>query len=90
MVIKSYLAYPIQGKLIELEQELREIPGCEVIPATNRDLLVLVTESQDEKAEEALTNTLHNLSALQTLALVSGYNDASGYNNIAAQTKPTA
>jgi nitrate reductase NapAB chaperone NapD len=75
MVIKSYLAYPIQGKLMELEEALREIAGCEVIPATNRDLLVLVTESQDEKTEEALVASLRDLPALQALALVSGYNE---------------
>lgn len=75
MVIKSYLAYPIEGKLIELEQALREMGGCEVVPATNRNLLVLVTESKDEKTEKVLAARLHNLPALQALALVSAYNE---------------
>jgi len=76
MIIKSYLAYPIQGKQLALQRDLDAIAGCAVIPAENRELLVLVTESEDEKAEEALVTQVQNLATLQTLTLVSGHNEA--------------
>jgi hypothetical protein len=76
MPIKSYLAYPVSGRLDELAAALRRLPGCEVIPAVNRDLLVLVTDSPDEAAEAALGLELAEVPALQALALVAGLGDA--------------
>ena len=75
MPIKSYLAYPVSGRLDELAAALRRLPGCEVIPAVNRDLLVLVTDSPDEAAEAALGLELAEVPALQALALVAGLGD---------------
>lgn len=74
MVIKSYLVYPHQEKADELKALLSDMPECDIIPALNHDLIVLVTETQDEDAEEALISRLKGLSSLQNLALVSGYN----------------
>ncbi|MEZ4618279.1 MAG: chaperone NapD [Caldilineaceae bacterium] len=75
MIIKSYLAYPIAGQYTELAQELRSIAACEVVPATNRELLVVVTESPDEEAEKALVAQIERLPSLQALTLVSGHNE---------------
>jgi len=75
MPIKSYLAYPVSGRLDELTAALRRLPGCDVVPATNRDLLVLVTDSPDEAAEEALGGALAGVTSLQALALVAGLGD---------------
>ena len=82
MPIKSYLAYPAQGKRTELERALNKMPGCDVINAQNRDLLILVTETADKKSEEALETRLEALPELQWLALVAGYQDlAKGSNS---------
>lgn len=75
MIIKSYLAYPIEGRYAQLDQEFRSISACEVIPATNRELLILVTESPDEEAEKALVAQIERLPSLQALTLVSGHNE---------------
>ena len=75
MPIKSYLVYPVSGRLDELTAALRQLSGCDVIPAVNRDLLVLVTDMPDEGAEEALEVELASVPALQALALVAGVGD---------------
>jgi nitrate reductase NapAB chaperone NapD len=76
MIIKSYLAHPVQGKQQELKQALEALPGCSVIPATNRELLILLTESENDEAEEALVKRIEHVATLQMLTLVSGHNEA--------------
>ena len=72
MPIKSYLAYPVAGGRDALAAVLRAMPGCQVIPAVNRDLLVVVTDTPDDASEVALGETLAALELLQGLALVTG------------------
>jgi hypothetical protein len=78
MPIKSYLAYPTRGRRDDLAEALRELPGCRVIPAVNCDLLVVVTDTPDEAAEEVLQAALAHLEPLEGLALVAGFGDANG------------
>jgi hypothetical protein len=91
MPIKSYLAYPVSGRLDELTAALRRLPGCDVVPAVNRDLLVLVTDSPDEAADEALGVALAGVPALQGLALVAGLGDEAinGAPPVAASPVPS-
>lgn len=42
------------------------------MPAENKELLVLVTESASEKADQELFKQLQNLETLQCLTLVAG------------------
>ena len=72
MPIKSYLAYPVRGQRDALTVALRGLGGCEIIPAVNEDLLVVVTDTPDETAEQALQEALARLPALEGLALVAG------------------
>jgi hypothetical protein len=48
--IKSYLAYSVTGRRDALARALAALGGCEVIPASNRDVLVLVTDTPDDDA----------------------------------------
>jgi hypothetical protein len=76
MPIKSYVAYPARGQREALTEALHRLGGCdvacEVFPAENRDLLVVVTDTPDEATEEALQAALARLPALEGLALVAG------------------
>jgi hypothetical protein len=72
MPIKSYLAYPVRGRRDEVADAVRALPGCQVIPAVNRDLLVLVTDTPDETSEEALQQALARVEFLEGFALVAG------------------
>ena len=76
MIIKSYLVFPLGGRISELEQALSSISACEVTPSTNRDVLVLVTETENETAEKALEQQLHSIPSLQTITLVSGHKES--------------
>jgi len=76
MIIKSYLAYPTSGKRSDVALALKKIAGCEVLPATNQDVLVLVTESTDDDADRDLAEQLKRIPNLQSITLVSGFNEA--------------
>ncbi|WP_299157959.1 hypothetical protein [uncultured Tenacibaculum sp.] len=74
MPIKSYLAHPFEGKKEELQQEISLLNGCEIIPAENQNVLVLVTETIDDAEDKKLKETIETIKSLKLLALVSGFN----------------
>jgi|FLYL01.1.fsa_nt_gi nitrate reductase NapAB chaperone NapD len=88
MPIKSYLAYPIAGQRDELAAELAALEGCEAFPAENRDIIVLVTDTPDERSEQRLAETLNAIPSLQHLALVAGLPDDELYQIQTAEKKP--
>ena len=77
MPIKSYLAFCAKGRRDELESRLRALHGCQVIPALNRELLVVVTDTPDEAADEALHDAMTRVELLEGLTLVAGLGEAS-------------
>lgn len=74
MPIKSYLAHPFEGKKTELIAELSALSFCEVIPADNKELLILVTDTDNNEDEELLKQQLETVGHLKLLTLVSGFN----------------
>ena len=72
MPIFSYLAIPRNGAKETLCTELKALDNCEIIPADNQDVIVLVTETPDDTAEEELQDSLKNLQSLQSLSLAFG------------------
>jgi nitrate reductase NapAB chaperone NapD len=75
MPIFAYLAIPVEGGKDTLAAELTALPHCEVIPADNKDILILVTDAPDEKAERNLQNKLQKISSLQSLSMTFGCSD---------------
>ena len=90
MPIKSYLAYPVRGRRDELAAALRRLPGCQVVPAVNQELIVLVTDTPDETAEEALETALAAVPALEGLGLVAGLGDGDVDRDPGAADQPLA
>lgn len=74
MPIKSYLAHPHDGKKAELVDALSQLDACEVIPATNEAVLVLVTDTLDDASEDILKEKIEKIDSLKLLAMVSGFN----------------
>lgn len=74
MPIKSYLAHPEDGKKQDLLEALSKIEQCEVIPAENQDLLIVVTETNSQEEEENLKEQIENIDGLKLLSMVSGFN----------------
>lgn len=73
MPIKSYLAHPHDGKKDSLIKEVSNIAGCEIFPAQNKDVLVIVTETDNKIQEEILKEKLDAINSLKLLAMVSGF-----------------
>ena len=74
MPIKSYLAHPHEGRKIELVEALLAIPQCDVIPAQNKDLVIVVTDTDNKAEEDILKEKLEAIKSLKLLAMVSGFN----------------
>jgi nitrate reductase NapAB chaperone NapD len=69
MGICSYLAIPRPGQRDALARGLAGLEGCEVVPAVNRDVVVVITESPDREGERALRRRMEDLDDLQALVL---------------------
>jgi len=74
MPILSYLALPQAGGMKQLCVDLEGIEYCEIIPSLNQEVVVLVTDTPDEKTEKTLQKTLKKLSSLQSLSMTFGHN----------------
>lgn len=75
MPVFSYLAYPKQGAKQALLNELAALEYCEATPADNEEVLILVTDTPDEKKEKALQKKLKKLKSLQSLGMTFGHTD---------------
>ncbi len=73
MPIKSYLVHPHDGKKEVLAHALAAITECEVLPAENKDVIVLVTETDTKIEEEILKEKLEAIPSIKLLAMVSGF-----------------
>lgn len=75
MPVFSYIAYPEKGAKDDLFKDLSDINYCDVMPAENGDILLLVTDTPDEKQEKSLQKKLKNLKSLQYLGMTFGHTD---------------
>jgi len=76
MPIKSYLVYPTEGEKASLEAKLIKFKSCEVFPSKNKDLLVLVTDTESTFVEDELLEKIKNIPELKHFSMVSGFDDA--------------
>ena len=75
MPIFSYLAYPVKGAKDKLFKDLNALDHCEAMSAENEEILILVTDTPDEKCENALKKKLEGLKSLQSLSMTFGHAD---------------
>jgi nitrate reductase NapAB chaperone NapD len=75
MPVFSYLAYPKQGAKDQLLKDLAALDYCEATPAENREVLILVTDTPDEKTEKKLQKKLKHLKSLESLGMTFGHTD---------------
>ncbi|MBC8432598.1 MAG: hypothetical protein HQ552_09245 [Desulfobacteraceae bacterium] len=76
MPVFSYLAYPVKGAKEELLNELAALDHCEVMPAENEEILILVTDAPNEEQEQELQKKIKQLKSLQSLGMTFGHGDA--------------
>ena len=75
MPVFSYLAYPKQGAKQKLLDDLSALDHCEVTPADNQNILILITDTPDEATEKALQKKLKQLKTLESLGMTFGHVD---------------
>lgn len=75
MPVFSYVAIPKKGAKDRLCSELASLSHCDVIPADNQDVVVLVTDTPDGPSEKSLQKSLKSLQSLQSLSMAFGYED---------------
>lgn len=75
MPIFSYLAIPKEGARESLCSELAGLENCQFIPAQNKDVIIVVTDTPDETVERELQESLKKLSSLHSLSLAFGYDE---------------
>ena len=72
MPIASYIAYPNEKEKEKLLSDLAAHPCCEIIPAKNADIFILVTDTSDMDEEKTLQRYLESHTGLLCLALIQG------------------
>lgn len=72
MPVCSYVVFPRPGAATRLAEHLAALPGCQVEPADNRDLLLMVTDTPDAEAEHALRDRLESLEDVLGMVLAFG------------------
>ena len=75
MPVFSYLAFPTEGEKETLRAALEATDHCEIIPAENQDVIVLITDTPDKESDKRLQAQLKQLSCLQSLSMTYGHAD---------------
>lgn len=75
MPIFSYLAIPRAGDRELMCEEISALEFCQIIPAENQDVIVLVTDTPDDDTEKKLQEKLKRLPSVQSLSLTFGYDE---------------
>lgn len=70
--------YPRAGAKDRLAAGIRKLAGCEVVPAENRDLLVVVTDTFAETAAGELEQRLLMLEGCAGISLVAAFETEEG------------
>ncbi len=75
MPVFSYLAYPEENKKKQLINELNSLEYCDVSPADNKDVIILITDAPDAETDKALQQTIQALDSLQSISMTFGHTD---------------
>jgi nitrate reductase NapAB chaperone NapD len=72
MVICSYLLIAASGSAQSLAQRISALPGCDVVRAVNRDVLLVVTEAADARSQDALRDRIAAMEGVRSLSITFG------------------
>jgi nitrate reductase NapAB chaperone NapD len=72
MPVCSYLVVPERGRSAEVARRLSALSGCDVAPARNRDVLLLVTATPSPREDRELRAILEGMSGIHALVLTFG------------------
>lgn len=72
MPICSYLVITDEGEARTVSQRLAGLPSCASVAATNRDVVILVTETQSLEEEGELRSSVEAMPGIQALLMTFG------------------
>ena len=73
MPIKSYLAYPQDGKYQQMISKLSEIEECDIISSKNKEVVVIITDTKDDIHDRDIEIKINDIKSLKMLSMVSGF-----------------
>ena len=73
MPIKSYLLHCEENNKDTLLKSLEGLKGCEVIPAKEHNVVIVVTDTATDELDKELHNQLLETEGLKHMSLVSGF-----------------
>ncbi|WP_425391119.1 chaperone NapD [Ekhidna sp.] len=73
MPVKSYIIIPQSDQKQHLADEINKLNGCEIHPAENQEVLVLVTDTDNESEDKKLFAQIESNQNIKHISLVSGY-----------------
>lgn len=74
--IRSYLVHVAPGTRDEVAGRLRALPGCDVLAAENRDVIILVAEAEAGEAEDTIEDRIAGVVGVVGVSLVAGFSDS--------------
>lgn len=72
MGVCSYVVRPVDGQLQGMVRRIQALERCEVRVAENREVAILVTDTDSDSEEQALQAQLREIEQIQFLALTFG------------------
>lgn len=72
MPICSYLVIPAVGATERVRADLARIPECDVVAAENREVLILVTDTEGLREEEELRSSIESMEGIEALLFTFG------------------
>ena len=72
MAVCSYLVFSAVGEREAVHAELASMPGCDVVPSTNRDVLMLITDTPGKREDDQLRRTLELMPGIEALLFTFG------------------
>jgi len=83
MLVKSFLAIPKSNNLLKLAKYIDQLENCDVTaPNSKEDVLVVVIENENQKAEDQTLLKLHQAKSLDHIVLVSSFNESTNQGTI--------
>jgi nitrate reductase NapAB chaperone NapD len=72
MPVCSYVVIPEPGATAAVQERLSTLPGCETVRAENREVLLLVTDTDSAEQEEQLRRRVEATPGILTVVLAFG------------------
>lgn len=72
MNIKSFLVHTAPEQKQKIIELLKLYPYCEVLPSTNKDIIIITLENDDLSTEKQQISSIENIAGVQLLTMIFG------------------